>query len=159
MRFRSLKERANRRGVSVSTEKRLPGIYPEQYGTIVAISPGRKGVPDNEDPDPTVPGVPSSFLEDEAREVAVEIRAVDLSGFSGPNSNANRGRRNSLANRADNAAKAIAAGDIQGAIDELMSLLARIDGQSPPPDWMDDSPEKTALADEVSLLILLLEFL
>ncbi len=77
--------------------------------------------------------------------------------FNGPNDNANRGRRNALANRATDAANAIAAGDLQGAIDELTSLLEKIDGQSPPPDWMHDSTEKTALADDVELLISLLE--
>ena len=46
--------------------------------------------------------------------------------------------------------------DIEGAIDELTSLLEKIDGQEPPPDWMDDSPEKTDLAASVSLLIMLL---
>ena len=46
-----------------------------------------------------------------------------------------------------------------GAIDKLSSLLDKIDGASPPPDWMEDSPEKTALANEVSSLIALLELL
>ncbi len=51
----------------------------------------------------------------------------------------------------------IAADDIQDAIDKLNSLLAKIDGEPSPPDWMEDSPEKTALAEEVGLLISLLE--
>ena len=38
----------------------------------------------------------------------------------------------------------------------LETLLARIDGLSPPDDWMDPSPEKTALAADIQLLIALL---
>ena len=49
MRFLSLKERAARRGISQSGEKRLRALYPEQYGTEVVLTPGRKGVPEDED--------------------------------------------------------------------------------------------------------------
>jgi hypothetical protein len=49
MRFLSLKERAARRGISQSGEKRLRAQYPEQYGTEVTLTPGRKGVPEDED--------------------------------------------------------------------------------------------------------------
>ena len=41
---------------------------------------------------------------------------------------------------------------VAGAID-------RVDGQTPPPDWMSDSPAKTELANEVQLLINLLTLL
>ncbi len=64
-----------------------------------------------------------------------------------------------LANRTTEAGNLIAAGDIQGAIDKLDSLLKKIDGEPSPPDWMEDSPEKTELAEGVGLLITLLEFL
>jgi len=132
------------------------------------------GVADNVDPQPTQPGVTTGFLEDEARDLAEDILALDLNLnlFSGPNSNANKGLRNSLANRAVEAANKIAAAAeaaavpndalhdqlIQEAIDELSSLLDKIDGQSPPPDWMNPSTEKSDLADRVSLLISLLQF-
>ena len=49
MRFLSLRERAARRGISVSGEKRLRKMYPERYGTEVELTPGRKGVPEDED--------------------------------------------------------------------------------------------------------------
>ena len=49
MRFRSIKERANRRGISVSGEKRLRAMYPDHYGTEVELTPGRKAVPEDED--------------------------------------------------------------------------------------------------------------
>jgi hypothetical protein len=69
------------------------------------------GVPDNLDPTPTMPGVPVSYREDEARDTATAaIPGLDLSEFTGPNANANKGRRGSLANRAANAANSITAG-------------------------------------------------
>ncbi len=49
MRFLSIKERAARRGISISGEKRLRAMYPEHYGTEVELTPGRKGVPEDED--------------------------------------------------------------------------------------------------------------
>jgi len=113
------------------------------------------GVADNVDPLPTTPGVTSGFLEDACRDLAGRILALDLSLFNGPNANANKGRRNALANRAIEAANAIAAGNYQEARDALNSLLDKIDGASPPPDWMDASPQQAALKAEVELLIAL----
>jgi hypothetical protein len=75
---------------------------------------------------------------------------------NGPSAGANRARRNFLANRARDADNAIADGNFSFAIDKLESLLLRIDGASPPPDWMDESPAKTALAEETEILIVLL---
>ncbi len=49
MRFLSLKERAARRGISISGEKRLRAKYSEHYGTEVELTPGRKGAPEDED--------------------------------------------------------------------------------------------------------------
>jgi len=63
---------------------------------------------------------------------------------------------NSLANRATDAANAIAAGDYPTAVNELQSLLDKIDGIDPPPDWINPSPEQAALAEDVELLIELL---
>jgi hypothetical protein len=133
------------------------------------------GVPDNVDPTPTMPGVPQSFIEAELLDLATaEIPGLDLAQFTGPNVNANKGRRNALANRAANAASQTAAGNYGAAIEELESLLDKIDGESPPPDWMDDSlPDATdidgdadtaesarsALAEDVSLMIELLALL
>jgi hypothetical protein len=115
-------------------------------------------VPDNLDPLPIQPGVTSGFIEDEARETADNILALNLGAFNGPNNNANSGRRTALANKATAAANLIAAGDYDGAISALSSLLEKIDDQSPPPDWMSSSSEKTALADEVEFMIYLLTF-
>jgi hypothetical protein len=63
------------------------------------------------------------------------------------------GRRNALANRAIAAANSIAAGNIVDATDELESLLVRIDGASPPSDWMDESPVQATMRNSVQLLL------
>jgi hypothetical protein len=118
------------------------------------------GVTDDDDPLPTDPGVTSGWLEDATRELATDtIPSLGLILFSAPNANAQAGRRNALANLAAAGANAVAAGQYAPAINQLQNLLDKIDGVSPPPDWMDDSAAKTELATEVQLLIELLEFL
>ena len=78
--------------------------------------------------------------------------------FNGPNNNANKGRRNALANRACNAANRISNSNPTGAIESLQSALAKLDGDAQVPDWMDNSPEKTDVAANLALLIYLLGF-
>lgn len=56
-------------------------------------------------------------------------------------------------------ANAVSSGDIVEAIDQLTSLLAKLDGEPQPGDWMVDSPEKDALRGDVELLVSLLEYL
>ncbi len=46
---------------------------------------------------------------------------------------------------------------VQGAINKMENLLDKFDGDTPTPDWMIDSPEKTALAERVRYLITTLE--
>ena len=94
--------------------------------------------------------------------MATRVAATALELFNGPNENANKGRRNALTNRATAAANIISRcclGEcsVNGAIESLESLLDKIDGDTPTPDWMYDSPEKTALADQAVFLISLLE--
>lgn len=117
------------------------------------------GVADNVDPLPNQPGVTSDFLEEACRDEADTILAINLSSFNGPNANANKGRRTALANRASEAANLIALGDYDGAIATLQSLLDKVDDLMPPPDWMSSSPQKTALAEEIRLLIDLLGYM
>ena len=117
------------------------------------------GVRDDVDDLPLQPGVTSGFLEEASRQLAADILVLNLNLFNGPNDNTNRGRRNALANRANGAAKSIAQGNIQGAIDKLTSLLEKVDDQSPPPDWMNPSQEKSLVAADVTLLLALLELL
>ncbi len=114
------------------------------------------GVNDATDDMPLEPGVSSGQLEDFTRLLGDVVSALDVSLFNGANNNANQGRRNSLANRATEAANAIAAGDYETAIDLLVSLLAKVDGVEPEPDWMDLSPEQQQLAEDTALLIALL---
>ncbi len=114
------------------------------------------GVRDDRDPTPTDPGVPSSFIEAELRDLGAEIDALGLSVFSGKTDNAAAGRRNALSNKANAAANAVAAGNIVEAVEELYSVLDKVDGEPEPPDWMLASPEKDAVAMNVALLIELL---
>ena len=114
------------------------------------------GLRDDVDPQPTVPEGGTGTIEESTRQLADDILLLDIASFNGPNTNANKGRRNALSNRAAEAANFVADGNIQSAIDELTGLLSKIDGLTPPKDWMDDSPEKTALASEVSILLDLL---
>jgi hypothetical protein len=115
------------------------------------------GVPDGTDPLPLQPGVPCGFLESTMRSVGVEIEALSLSLFNGPNANANKGRRNSLATRVQNAANGVCDGQEQNALTNLNGVLEKVDGDEPTPDWMFDSPEKTALRESIELLISLTE--
>lgn len=114
------------------------------------------GVQDGTDPTPLDPGVPSSFLGEWLQSLADEILALDLNSILAPNDNAAQGRRNALANRARSAATALESGDTQAAIDDLESLLDRVDGNSIPEDWII-GPESEALREEIELLIALIE--
>ena len=114
------------------------------------------GVPDPDDPTPLDPGVPGSFLEESLRDASALIGEIPEASFDAPNDNARRGRRNALSNRLTAAANAVRAGDIQGAIDILESVLLRLDGDPRPPDWMLD-PERTILREQIMLQIALLE--
>ncbi len=116
------------------------------------------GVNDAIDPIPNQPGVTSGFLENATRQLASAILSLNLNQFNGPNNNANSGRRTALANRASEAANLIAQGHYAGATAALSSLLDKIDDEMPPPDWMSSSPVKTALADQVRLIIFLMTF-
>jgi hypothetical protein len=117
------------------------------------------GIPDDLDPFPTDPEGTSGFVEDELRDLAAELDGLDLSLFDTGNGNRARGRRNAMSNKAGAAANGVAAGGYAGAIEQLESLLAKVDGAPEPPDWMIDSPEKEAIEAEILALIVLLEFL
>lgn len=116
------------------------------------------GVGDGTDPTPLEPGVTQSFMEEWLHHVANTINALDLSLFTGPNANANEGRQNSLANRLRNAAKSLAHGDEPQAVDLLQGILEKIDGMKPEADWIADSPEKSALSEEIQLILGLLSY-
>ncbi|MEE8155543.1 MAG: hypothetical protein V3T53_11375 [Phycisphaerales bacterium] len=121
------------------------------------------GVPDNIDPLPLDPGGTPGFVEQELRDLAMFVDALDpdleLGLIDAPNDNAATGRRNAMSNKLTSAANAVAAGGVDGAIDQLLSLLAKLDGDPQPKDWMTESPERDALVLEIEILIILLEFL
>lgn len=114
------------------------------------------GLSDGEDPTPLDPGATADWLEDEALALSEAVDILSLADFNGPNNNANKGRRNSLANRIRNAAKDIRRGDYDSAMDKLDSALAKVDGVEPEPDWMHSGPAQQDLANELVLLIGLL---
>ena len=65
-----------------------------------------------------------------------------------------------MCNKLNAAARAVAKDDIQDAIDQLTSLLAKLDGDTKPNDWMvEGSLEKLIVHDTVAALRSLLEFL
>jgi hypothetical protein len=109
------------------------------------------GINDREDPWPLEPGVPPAYLVTECRETAAAIRAMDLSKFVGPTTNARKARRTALACGVTSAANCIAAHRYFMAAVELECVDLLIDGCSWPPDWMPPSAEKTSLKDVVEL--------
>lgn len=114
------------------------------------------GVNDSQDPTPLVPGVPGSYIENALRNQSGTVLNLSLSLFDAPNNNARAGRRNAMSNKLTSAANKVASGDRFGAIDDLTSLLQKLDGDPSPPDWMVDGTAKDALRDEILLLIALL---
>ncbi|MEE8155544.1 MAG: SBBP repeat-containing protein [Phycisphaerales bacterium] len=121
------------------------------------------GIPDDIDPFPLDPGGTPGFIELELRDLAVFVDALDpdleLGLIDAPNDNAAKGRRNAMSNKLTSAANAVAAGGVDGAIDQLLSLLAKLDGNPQPKDWMTESDERDVLVLEIGTLIILLEFL
>ena len=98
-----------------------------------------------------------SELEQAKRLLAEFIAGLDLNLFIGQNDNAKAGRRNSLATRVQNAANACSQESFNAAAALLQTALEQVDGDPSPPDWMNDSPEKTSLAEDLNLLIGLLQ--
>jgi len=60
-----------------------------------------------------------------------------------------------MAIRATNAADAFDKGRTRAGVALLKGILDRVDGVSPPPDWLLPSPQADALADKVLLMIVL----
>lgn len=117
------------------------------------------GVGDADDPLPVDPGVTSGWLEESTRQLSSDVLMIELGAFNGPNNNANKGRRGALANRIQDVANSISAGDYVTASEAVSSILLKLDGDETPPDWMDDSTIKTQLYEELMLLLLLIEML
>lgn len=116
------------------------------------------GANDAVDPTPTVPGVSSGVIEDWLRLVSDDLQAFDLSLFDAPNNNAARGRRLVAIIQLQLAAKATSRGRFQFAIRDLELLRARVDDDPRPRDWMNPSPEKTQVLQDIDLAISWLEY-
>ena len=117
------------------------------------------GLNDGVDPYPLTPGVPPEILAALTLAVAEDVQTISVSEFLAPNSNAAKGRRTALSNNLFDAAVAIENGQYQSALASLTMVANKVDGQSPPPDWMLPGPEKSALYADVQALIFLLQTL
>ena len=115
------------------------------------------GVYDGQDPTPLEPGVPGSYVEGALRDMSSAALDLSLALFDAPNNNARAGRRNAISSKLTSAANMASIGDNLAAIDELTSLLQKLDGSASPPDWMVDGPEKDVLYDDIQLMIALLD--
>ena len=115
------------------------------------------GVDDATDPLPLDPGVTNDFTVELAIDLATAVGALPLQDIIAPNDNARKGRRNSLSNRIRNASKALLAEDDAAALDLLEGVLARMDGQAPPSDWIEVSDATVEIVADVELLISLVE--
>ena len=117
------------------------------------------GLPDNVDPSPNVPGVPPNVLANYTVGIGIEILMLDPSLFLGPNNNARRARQVALAVIVASAAAEIQAHHYNAAKALLTTVEKFTDGNSPPPDWMPNSPQKTTLHSDVQTALTLLQFL
>ena len=90
------------------------------------------------------PSTSSGAIEDGTRALADLVDSFDLGLFSGPNTNANSGRRNSMSSRVRNVANAIAQGNNTAAVALLNTVLAQVDGEGSD-DWMFPSANRDAL--------------
>jgi len=102
------------------------------------------------------PPVTAEWIEQHLRDMSVAVLALDLSKFDAPNSNAAKGRRKAMSNKLNAAANLTAEGDHAGAIDELLSILQKLDGDPNPPDWMFPGTCRDDLRDEIAEMIALL---
>lgn len=114
------------------------------------------GVDDATDPLPTDPGVTVDFLADWAFDLGASVRGTDLSEFTGPTNRARRARRAVLSGILSAAGSFIERGNDNVAAFLLTLALRRMDGASPPPDWMAPSPDRDATAFDVELILDLL---
>lgn len=116
------------------------------------------GVADDIDDRPLEPGVSSGFIEEVLRTLCAHVDQTPLAEFDAPNDNARRGRRNAMCNKLNAAAKALADEEWQSAYNQLESLLAKLDGDALPPDWMVPGGARDAVRDGVMFIASLIAF-
>jgi hypothetical protein len=118
------------------------------------------GIPDDIDPLPTDPGGTEGYIAQDLRDLSDYIAILNPLLFDAPNNNARKGRRGAMSNKVSAAANAVAAGNIQEAIDELNSLLLKLDDLPKPKDWMlVGTPEKAAVVNWIQSDLALLGYL
>jgi hypothetical protein len=114
------------------------------------------GLTDDIDPTPLVPGATNDFLADWARDLANEVCSLGLSNFTGPNNVVRAVRRALLCGWLHLAANLIDNGSIALGAGFLDLVHGFIDDQGGPPDWMNASSTKTAIAGDVAAILDLL---
>jgi hypothetical protein len=118
------------------------------------------GIPDDIDPLPTDPSGTEDYIAQDLRDLSDYIAILNPPLFDAPNNNARKGRRGAMSNKVSAAANAVAAGDIQGAIDELNDLLLKLDDLPKPKDWMlAGTPEKALVVNWIQSDLALLGYL
>ena len=113
------------------------------------------GLADNVDPNPLVPSLSNSQLAERVRGSALGVLDTPEGAFAGPNGNAQRGRRNALANRLQAAANEIEAGNLEEGLQILLNVRRLVDGDPTPPDVLVPGPERDALRAQIDALIAL----
>ncbi|MFO0829708.1 MAG: hypothetical protein U0572_16325 [Phycisphaerales bacterium] len=111
------------------------------------------GIADGVDPTPLTPGVTQSFLTDAVAEIATEvIPSLSTTLFVGPSQAAKIAKKVAMDLQTIAAAALIQSGHYQAAAVLLKGVLRKVDGVGND-DWMTPSPEKSALAAELQLMI------
>lgn len=117
------------------------------------------GLRDDVDPNPTEP-LTANDLAQLTVAVSQNIQSLDLSSFFGPNNNVRRARQTALTVVVIAAAIAIDMEQFSAAIALLNVVQNRIDGESPPPDWMIlNDPARADLHNDIDTIIMLLEMM
>ncbi len=116
-------------------------------------------IPDDVDPFPLDPGGTTGFVESELRDLCDTISGLDLSLIEAKNDNARAGRQNAMCNKVNAAANAAAAEEYPEAIDQVESLLAKLDGDPQPKDWMVESAARDELRSALEAMVVLLQYL
>lgn len=115
-------------------------------------------IPDGIDPLPLDPGGTMAWIEAGLRQLCSDVDALDLSVIDAANDNARAGRRNAICNKLNAAANAVAVGGDADAIDQIGSLLAKLDGLPKPADWMVAGAVRDTLVVTLEHIVVLLGY-
>lgn len=110
-------------------------------------------IDDPVDPDPLVPDISEDFVRDSLRALAKDIKQLDTNDFVGFSYGARRVRQVILAVQLHFAAIKVKHGYYDSAIWLIEAVIARMDGASPPSDWVSQSPEVEDIVAELECLV------